>query len=410
MSFSVISDVPAVRDLLDFGRYCDPLIELISSDCLQTPLTIGIFGPWGSGKSTLLKMIERRLRSFDDRFLCVNFNPWVFRRESNLLIPLLHTLHDAIKSSQKGRFRESAARIADVLFHLSADVMVRSVTMEKVSLDQLHRYEKAYLERKGLFQSQLRNLREALQVQANALHEAGVEIVLLIDDLDRCQPCEIVDLLESVKLFLDIEHMLHILAVDKEVIDQGIELKYREFKLSSTRKAALGAEYLEKLIQIPVNLFPLHELQIKSFIRAHNLGERVADQIELLAGGLSPNPRKIKRVLNAIAITEQVLLDQDVDWSLVVSLAILRVEHPDLYHDVARMPSLLIALQNVYGRLWNVNDLTDYVKDFGDQAALARELSLVHYKPESTLAKLFAVNFSGARDRLTEYISVVGGR
>jgi hypothetical protein len=72
MPFSVLSDAPAGKDLLEFDRYSDPLIDVITSDRLQTPITIGIFGSCGTGKTSLLEMIERTLDEKPDRFLCVN--------------------------------------------------------------------------------------------------------------------------------------------------------------------------------------------------------------------------------------------------------------------------------------------------------------------------------------------------
>src|SRR5438552_633327 len=180
MPFSVLSDAPAVHDLLEFDRYYTPLLDVIESEYLETPLTIGIFGPWGSGKSTLLGILSRHLKAMDGRFLCVEFNPWVFRKESNLLIPLLYALHDALTNSQGGKFRDSAARLTDVLLRLGADVGLRLMTADKVNLDQLEKLEKAYLERQGLVQNQLRNLREALRTQAKALHDSGVTTVFLI--------------------------------------------------------------------------------------------------------------------------------------------------------------------------------------------------------------------------------------
>lgn len=410
MTISILSDAPASRDLLDFGRYCDPLVEILTDEVLETPLTIGIFGAWGSGKSTLLGMLERQLESFGDKFLCVKFNPWVFRKEKNLLIPLLHAIRDTMSESFGGKFKESAARISDVLLHIGADVLLRHITVGKVTLDSLEKYEKAYLDRKGIVDNQLRNLRESLAVQAKKLHEGGTTMVLLIDDLDRCDPTEMIDLLEALKLFLDVEHVVHVLAVDKEVIDRGVEVKYGKYGFAEERKASLGAEYMEKMIQIPVYLFPLHENQVIGFIKAHDLSFGKEEVLDLIAEGLTPNPRKVKRVLNSIALTCRAIGDKQPDWRIVAALAIVRVEEPELYAEFARLPKLLVALQRVYAREWSIQSDTDFVASFKDKATFVRERCVFWYKPASPLAALFRVDFASAQDRLGEYLSVVGGR
>jgi hypothetical protein len=412
MAFSILSDAPASHDLLNFDRYCDPLIELLTDDVLQTPLTIGIFGAWGSGKSTLLRMLESRLKDAGNqqKFLCVEFNPWIFRKEKNLLIPLLHAIRDAMSESFGGKFKESAARISDVLLHVGADVLLRHITVGKVTLENLEKYERAYLDRKGIIDNQLRNLRRTLAAQAKTLHDGGTTMVLLIDDLDRCDPTEMIDLLEALKLFLDVKYVVHILAVDKEVIDRGVEVKYGKYVFATDRKATLGAEYLEKMIQIPVYLYPLHDIQVRGFIKAHDLSFDKAGLLDLLAEGLSPNPRKIKRVLNSIALTRRAIGDKQPDWKIVAALAIMRVEQPELYADLARLPELLIALQHVYARDWSVEKTSDFVADFKDRASFARERCAAWYKPAGPLAAIFRVDFAAARERLGEYVSVVGGR
>ncbi len=410
MAFSILSDAPASRDLLNFDRYLDPLVDLLTGEVLETPLTVGIFGTWGSGKSTLLGLLTERLNAHEGKFLCVPFNPWIYRRETNLLIPLLHSIHDALTKGMGGKFADSAARISEVLVRVGANALLRHITVDKVDLDQLEKYEKAYIERKGLIDNQLRNLHETFRQQAQTLHEAGVTMVLLIDDLDRCDPTEMIDLLECVKLFLDVKHVVHVLAVDKEVIDRGVEVKYGKFNFSDERKGALGAEYMEKMVQIPVYLYPLHETQVKGYIRALDLSQEVNAQINLLAEGLSPNPRKIKRVLNAVALTRQALRQQQVNWSLVTGLAILRIERPEVYADVARLPKMLIALQNVYAKKWSVRDVNDFAKEFGEKAEFVRSRCERHYSPASPLAAIFALDFKQEADRLAEYISVVGGR
>lgn len=412
MPFSVLSDAPAKVDQLGFDRYSAPLIELLTSETLQTPLTIGVFGSWGSGKSTLLHMLDRELKSKDGKFLCVEFNPWVFRKEPSLLIPLLHAIRDEMTQSFAGKFKDAGQKLTDVLLQLGADLLLRNLTANNIDLDKMNKYEQAYLERKGVIGCQLGNLRKTLHEQAQTLYESGTTLVLLIDDLDRCDPTEMVDMLECLKLFLDVEHMVHILAVDKEVLDRGVEVKYGKFNFGSEeRRRSIGADYLDKLIQIPVYLYPLHSHQVRGFIRAFDLSPETEDQLALLAASLSPNPRKIKRLLNAVAFIRHSLNGQDVDWSIVTALAILRCEHPDIYADLAELPTLLIALHNVYSGKWTTapEDRADFLVIFGDKTDWVRERCGLHYKPASRLAPLFAIDFSKQSNQLEYYLSVVGG-
>jgi len=410
MPFSVLSDAPASIDQLNFDRYCAPLVELLSSDTIQTPFTIGIFGPWGSGKTTLLRMLGSTLKAKDGKFLCVDFNPWIYRKEASLLIPLLHAIRDALTESFAGKFRDSGKKLTDVLLRLGADLLLRHLTANAIDLDKLDRYEKTYLDRKGLIDSQLRTLRKTLQEQTETLYKSGTTLVLLIDDLDRCDPTEMIDLLDSLALFLDVEHIVHVLAVDKELIDRGVEVKYSKFTFASDRTASLGAEYLEKLIQLPVYLYPLHESHVRGFVHALDLSAETTAQLDFLAKVLRPNPRKIKRVLNAVAFIRHTLNGKGVDWSIVTALVILRIDYPEIYADVAQLPSLLIALQNVYlGKFCITDGSVDFVRTFGAKSDWVRERCQLYYKPASRLAPLFAIEFTKHKDRLAEYVSVVAG-
>lgn len=419
MAFSVLSDAPvsAQRDLLQFSRYYEPLLTLIGSDTLETPFTLGVFGAWGSGKSTLLEILEEKLqhRRGNLRFLCVRFNPWLYRRETSLLIPLLNALHEALNQSPIEKVQNSASKIFNVLTHLAADALLKKITAGAVDLEKLDKLEEAYLKRRGEIDNQLRNLRQCLQGVARSLREANVRIVFFIDDLDRCEPAEIVDVLESMKLFLDVENIVHILALDKEVIDRGIEVKYGKFSFGDRQKA-LGAEYLDKMIQMPVYLFPLHADQVRGYIRALDSSEEITDQIELLAASLAPNPRKIKRVLNMLALTHSILNADpkryaNVDWGVLTSIAILRVQEPELYTEVTRMPLLLVAMEEVYGAKRNVKSVATFV-DFKDKAEPVRAICERFYKPAGPLSAIFMAaggRFQPASDKLDHYLSVVGG-
>jgi len=139
MPFNVLSDAPAVDDLLDFQRYLVPLKSVLCSATLDTPFTVGIFGPWGTGKSTLLRLLEDELKAFssdDVRFVCVRFNPWIYRKESNVLIPLLNSLRDALNESPFEQARESGKKMFDVLVRLGADIVLKSFTAGVVDMEK----------------------------------------------------------------------------------------------------------------------------------------------------------------------------------------------------------------------------------------------------------------------------------
>lgn len=88
----------------------------------------------------------------------------------------------------------------------------------------------------------------------------GVErVVVLVDDLDRCLPPAVVQTLEAIKLFLSVKKMVFVIAADKELVRDSIA----SFLPSTNRAEAIASNYLEKIIQIPVNLprLPFHDAE-----------------------------------------------------------------------------------------------------------------------------------------------------
>ena len=72
-------------------------------------------------------------------------------------------------------------------------------------------------------------------------------IVVFVDDLDRCSPKKALEVLESIKVFLDIEGFIYVLGISHKTIDRLITKAYKETGI-------IGSEYIKKIIQIPIKL------------------------------------------------------------------------------------------------------------------------------------------------------------
>jgi hypothetical protein len=411
---SVLSDAPAghASDRLQFSRYVEPLTEVIMNDATQTPFTVGVFGAWGSGKSSLLEMIDQKLASeHDQEVVRVHFNPWIYRREPNILIPLLHTLEDTLAEDGRSRFTESARTIGALAAKLSAGVLLGKLSGGAVSLADLNDLIAQYAKQRHETESEMSKLRATLQQQADTIHDKGARLVFFIDDLDRCEPNEIIDLLESIKLFLDLRNVFIIIAIAKDVVDGGVAFKYRDFAFTKDKVLAVGDEYLDKMIQLPLYLLPIDSSAVRQFMDGFDLPEDVQAQISLLQDIVSPNPRRIKRVLNTCAVTYAIIGRspglQDLRLDLIARLAVLRLQSPDLYAAIIRNPELLAALEMTY----RGKQQDSFAEAFGSERAesMMRAAAEFHKKQEY-LEKVFSDStFAEVRNNLQRYLTMLSG-
>jgi hypothetical protein len=327
-----------------------------------------------------------------------------------MLVPLLHTLNDAL-STQQGRFAAAVKNVGRILLALGSDILLKKLTADVVSLGKLSEASKAVVEETGKVESEMRKLRTTLQAVADSVHERGAQLVLLVDDLDRCQPDQIIDVLESVKLFLDLRHVFVLLAVDKEVVDRGIRVRFKDFAFAQ-RERAIGEEYLDKMVQLPLSLFPLRAAQVGSFIEALQPGTLVNEHHDLLKVVVQPNPRKIKRIVNLLNVAEAIAgatPDLQLERDLLVRLVVLQVQSAELYQDIVQLPDLLVALEAVSQGKKKIDQQLDF-QEFDVQRDAIQALCKTHHRPGSYLDTMLAVStFRNVRADLRLYLSLAGG-
>ncbi len=193
------------------------------------------------------------------------------------------------------------------------------------------------------FQAVFKRLLKRFRIGGKTGEGPQRQLYIFVDDLDRCQPEEAVAALEAIKLFLDIQGCIFVLGMDRQVVEQGINVRYAAF-----REAGFDARaYLDKIIQVPFNLPPLGSAQISRYLRelSGEIGEGAfAICGDLIRSAAPSNPRTLKRILNALLLTLYL------DGNNAASLKELAEGRGDV--DRLRRLAKLVLLQVSFGDTW----------------------------------------------------------
>ncbi|TKJ29985.1 MAG: hypothetical protein CEE40_06780 [Chloroflexi bacterium B3_Chlor] len=410
-------------DRLNFRTYSEALRRVVLE--ADTPLTIGVFGPWGSGKSSLMRLVQQSLEEVgapaQNEVWSVWFNAWRYDREEALwralILQVLGVLRDKLlgKDDAKKAPDELPQDKQDLGHHLEDletslyrevereeiggvtidwEKMVKggvgsltrlSLSMipgvggalakmaekaqEKLSGDDLDTlFTAVQRERRNVHRDHIRSV-EKFQGEFQKLVEEHVEkegrrLVAFVDDLDRCLPEKAIEVLEAIKLFLDVPGCVFLIAADRKVIERGIQVRYKSFLAGlrgeesaeelARRLPITGDDYLEKIVQLPFHLPPLREGLVKKFIEEHEpqLPEGCA---AIFSQGVEPNPRKVKRTLNIfrllLLLAEQRAKEKEmepVQPPLLAKMVIIQSRWRELFTDLQDYPNLLQELEKTW--------------------------------------------------------------
>ncbi len=276
-------------DFLNFGYLVDLVVDLATNRDLS-PSTIGIYGDWGSGKSSLMRMAQNKIELSDDKkVICVRFNGWLFEGYEDAKTSLCGVILDEIRNSSKvlpaikakatkllkkidvnkllgkgikltldgiltgGIGTLSALTIKSIMNSLRESA--GSITAEQVEelLNKFRADENTREEIKS-FQNEFAKLIEDSRID---------QLVVFIDELDRCTPDTILEVFEAMRLFLFAKGTSFIIGADERLIQYAIKTKYKEVLGNNLD---IGKEYLEKVIQYPVNIPNLTPSEVEQYI------------------------------------------------------------------------------------------------------------------------------------------------
>lgn len=404
------SDNETNIDLLDYRHLVGVILSIIKSKHLH-PTTVGVYGHWGSGKSSLLKMAQKSVEDEVEGVLCINFNGWLFEGYDDAKSALMDTLLDEIaKGTQsnedvKSTLTKLSKRVNWMRVALAGGKLASSMLLGGIGLGVASGLEALARELAsrlgdvdhetvmGLLQQQydekaVLGIREFHSDFSELLETANIStLVVFIDDLDRCNPETIIETLEAIKLFLFAPQTVFIIGADERLVEYAVTTRFPELP---QRESNVGRDYLEKLIQFPVRIPPVGQVELEMyiqllFLRLADLDDNVFEHIRrqaveertpgdtvnpftfemlrdgigiawsdiqdiltlprfiapVLAPGMSGNPRQTKRFLNTLMMRLEMARARNVEIKnrILAKLMLLEYFKPKLFEALA-------ALQN----------------------------------------------------------------
>jgi hypothetical protein len=437
-----LSDQETEVDLLYYEVIARTVVKLIG-ETKSSAVTIGVHGDWGAGKSSVLKMTSAAFEG-QDRILCLWFNGWAFEGFDDAKTVVIETIVEELR-----RARPASAKVAEAarkvlkrvdwfkiakktgglaftamtgiptFDQLQSIVDVAKAVISKpqdhVSLDDIKSvashigdYIKAPKEEADHLPAQMHAFRKEFE---ELLDAADIDqLVVIVDDLDRCLPETAIATLEAIRLFLFVPRTAFVIGADELMIEYAVREHFPDLPPSSG-PVPYARNYLEKLIQVPFRIpaLGLTETRLYVFLllAENKLGPKdegfkklldaarkdlrkpwqskgldrgvvrdalgsIPPEIEqafvlaahiskILSEGTRGNPRQIKRFLNSMmlryAIAEERQFASEIETPILAKLMLAERFSPDLYDQIARL-----AATSGDGKCAALGELEDHIR------------------------------------------------
>ena len=296
-------------------------------------ITIGLMGEWGSGKTSILNLTKLYLEKTDIKVM--KFNPWIYSSYNQLIEQFFDELI-------KQFYSENYELVADLRRYW---LKINKSDLCKKTITNLIGLRIPYF-------FKLDSKEKSLEKLKNDINKILLDykIVCIIDDLDRVSTTEIHEIFKLIKIMADFNNIVYILSFDKKIIAKSLEEEYID-----------GEKYIEKIINIPLDVPLSTDLELKNIIKnnlttiskKHDI-ELEEDRLNNILYGwdyetkkyygilyLFKSIRDIKRFNNLLEFNIELVKDE-VNFEDFIAITSIQIFKPEIYEKIKYNESLLI--------------------------------------------------------------------
>lgn len=243
-SSSFFNDDPAAPgdDALGRGVYAEHAVGMLRRVRQQSDSgVLALIGPWGSGKSTVLGMITSLLtqpRSAVEPWLVAELNPWMYADLDSLTAGLFAEIRQSVPRDKRWReTRKQLAAFAQAVSPLGVLSMLAGVNSQPL-LESLAKRVAGDT-----------SVSAAKRQVENSLRQLNQPILVVMDDLDRLTPAELLLVFKLVRLVGRLPNVHYLLCYDERTLRDVLS----RTELVGGQEARAG-DFLEKMVQVRLDL------------------------------------------------------------------------------------------------------------------------------------------------------------
>ena len=440
------------NDILNTKVYAETLKSAIKNSPVDKSFTIGLFGEWGSGKSSIIKTVENELqKDKKENIKFIIYDAWKYANDSFRRMFLLKVqetlkfektslmnsfyLNESEDVEIKKKLNKTNLLIIGILmlvgiitinliptesenwkFSLSifisflgliTTILLKAFDEFKVNIQKPHlfapeQFEECFFEMISKSMKKYSPVEKAYQwVQGNRFIKDIDKLIVVIDNIDRCNKELAYELLTDTKSFLgNTKNVIFLIPVDDEALKKHI--------LSSNANNKEAEEFLRKYFNTTVRIKPFKTIDLFDFANKLNLKYSLnfnPDTIDIIAKEYATNPRRIIQFFNNLVVeltnfennfTKEFAEKYE---SLICKLLIIREEWPQFYKLISDRPHLINDNSKEKDELLNrYKDLSSFLKNTN---AISKGINITVYE------KLLSNNnaFKELNDELLDIIN-----